>query len=82
MMAHLLALLCNLHLDEATVPEQEVAPLSARDHLAIRQLHIGWTGGRQQTHAPHISSQKHTIAFVTTMHRLSGGITFQVHQTP
>ena len=33
--------LAELHLDEASVPEKEVTPLRSREHLAIRQLHIG-----------------------------------------
>ena len=37
----LLPLSADFNLDESTVPEQEVAPLSTRQHLTIRQLNIG-----------------------------------------
>lgn len=43
--AVLLSLPADLHLDEASIPQQHVAPLRPREYLTVRELHVGWNIG-------------------------------------
>ena len=39
-MARLAPLAADLHLDQAALPQQHVAPVAPRQHLAVGQLHV------------------------------------------